>query len=95
MTGRRVQSFGEVVEPGDYYGPVRGYSGDKEACFFRPPNESARTGRLHHITFPPHTYRECPDGSLEVRASIGCVSSPGPGYDWHGYLDEGHQWREV
>lgn len=32
------------------------------------------------------------DGSLEIRASIGCGPQP---YYWHGYLDEGNVWRQV
>jgi hypothetical protein len=94
VTGRRVQSIGEIERPGDYCGPVRGYTGDKEACFFLLPNardEGATGGQrsVHHVCFPPHTYRECPDGSLEIRASIGAMPF------WHGYLDEGHVWRQV
>lgn len=94
MIGRRVQTLAEIEQPGDYCGPIRGYTGDVEACFFLLPNahdEDAQPGQrsLHHVNFPPHTYRECGDGSLEIRASIG--ASP----FWHGYLDEGHVWRTV
>jgi hypothetical protein len=101
MIGRRVGSIAEIEKPGDYCGPIEGYTGDKPALFFIPPNvtpESLGTwphGRLHHITFPPHTFRECPDGSVEVRASIGCHGGPDQGYSWHGYLDEGHVWRDA
>jgi hypothetical protein len=94
MIGRRVASIGEIERPGDYFGPVMGYTGDKEACFFLKPNardEGAppRSRSVQHVTFPPHTYRECPDGSLEIRASIGAQPW------WHGYLDEGNVWRQV
>ena len=97
MIGRRVQTVGEIVKPGDYCGPVRGYTADAEACFYLLPN--AQPGdSLHHVNFPPHTYRECPDGSLEIRNSIrhtGFISEREPHGEWHGYLDEGHVWREV
>ena len=104
VTGRRVSTVEEVVRPGDYCGPLTGYTGDKEACFFLLPTASGdnplhRTedaNGLHHVTFPPHTYRECEDGSLEIRASIGAYGNNiENGYVWHGYLDEGHQWREC
>lgn len=105
MIGRRVATVGEIERPGDYCGPIRGYTGEKEACFFllptAPPDNPLRrtpgtAGGLHHVGFPPHTYRECPDGSLEIRASIGAHGdTPGGPYIWHGYLDEGHVWREV
>ena len=105
FVGRRVATVEEVQEPGDYCGPVKGYTGDgREACFFRLPAgpdspESVRS--LRHVAFPPHTYRECPDGSLEIRASIGAggwsheQAYKEGRYVWHGYLDEGHVWREV
>lgn len=103
MIGRRVATVGEIERPGDYCGPVRGYTGDKEACFFRLPIDGGDmepgSRSLHHVTFPPHTYRECEDGSLEIRASIGARrgngEDPAGRYIWHGYLDEGHVWREV
>ena len=100
MIGRRLQPvidelgqrLPELEQAGDYCGPIRGYTGDVEACFFLLPNardEGVRGGQraIHHVCFPPHTYRECPDGSLEIRASIGAMPF------WHGYLDEGHHWR--
>ncbi len=94
MKGRRVDSLGEVENPGDYCGPITGFTGDLEACFFLLPNardDDAPAGQrsIHHVVFPPHTYRECDDGSLEIRASIGAMPF------WHGYLDEGHVWREC
>ena len=103
MIGRRVSSFGEVERPGDYFGPVKGYTGDLEACFFLKPNARdegipPRARSVQHICFPPHSYRECPDGSLEIRPSISNLTSRGgPESDdgWHGYLDEGHTWRQV
>ena len=98
MIGRRVASIAEIERAGDYCGPIRGYTGDVEACFFRLPLEGddlpPGSRSLHHVAFPPHTYRECDDGSLEIRASIGAHGS-GTEYVWHGYLDEGHVWRSV
>lgn len=95
MIGRRVATVAGIEWPGDYCGPVHGYTGDKEACFFLLPNAheefAAADGQhaVHHVCFPPHTYRECPDGSLEIRESIGAMPF------WHGYLDEGHVWRSA
>jgi hypothetical protein len=89
-TGRRVQSIDEIERPGDYYGPVSGYTGGKEACFYKGP----ACEHLGHVTFPPHTYRECLDGSLEIRASI-LNHAHGDCPEWHGYLDEGHTWRQL
>ena len=93
---RLVLTFPEEwpTVPGDYVGPVKGYTGDLEACFFLKPNarddDAPRWARsIQHVCFPPHTYRECADGSLEIRASLGCMPY------WHGYLDEGHVWRQV
>ena len=87
-------------QPGDYCGPVMGYTGDKPAVFFLKPN--ARDPRVppvaravQHVTSPPHTFRECPDGSLEIRASLGDNHGAAGSDGWHGYLDEGHKWRKC
>lgn len=88
-------------EPGDYCGPVVGYTGDLPAVFFLKPNarddDAPRAARsLQHVESPPHTFRECPDGSLEIRPSIGTTARGSDESDgWHGYLDEGHVWRQV
>ena len=101
MNGRRVKTIEEITQPGDYCGPIMGYSGDKEACFFLKPNARdedapARARSIQHVTFPPHTYRECPDGSLEIRASLGDTAGASAESDgWHGYLNEGHNWVKV
>ena len=100
---RRVATVEEIKQAGDYCGPIEGYTGPgMESCFFLLPNArdeglefpEAPIGRaghrsIHHVNFPPHAYRECPDGSLEIRASIGAMPY------WHGYLDEGNVWREC
>lgn len=100
MIGRRLDSLDQLERPGDYCGPITEYSGDKPAVFFIPPGaDSLPTwphGRLHHVVSPPHVFRECPDGSVEIRESIGCRRTDGgDGFWWHGYLDEGHVWRTV
>jgi hypothetical protein len=100
VKGRRVTTVADLTQPGDYCGPIKGYTADKEACLFRLPiaADTPEARALHHVTFPPHTYRECADGSLEIRASIGAYGFRHPnqhGHLWHGYLDEGHIWREV
>lgn len=91
MVGRRLP-LGQWPElPGDYMGPIMGYMDTVPAVFFLLPNSrdpgappSARA--IHHVVSPPHVFRECADGSLEIRESIGAK-------DWHGFLDEGHNWR--
>jgi len=106
--GRRIPYSGEahpfalLEQPGDYCGPVVGFTGDKPAVFFLLPiardegvNPAARS--IHHVCSPPHVFRECDDGSLEIRESIGSHTTV-DGEDvmlWHGYLDEGHEWRVV
>ncbi len=85
------------TEPGEYVGPIMGYTGDRPAVFFLKPNahdeglpEDARS--VQFVTSPPHTFRECDDGSLEIRNSLGDQHIWGSD-GWHGYLDEGHVWR--
>lgn len=104
MIGRRVGSIAEIEQPGDYFGPVTGYTGDLPAVFFLKPNARdenvpARARSIQHVCSPPHTFRECSDGSLEIRASISNLlrgDTDGRSDDgWHGYLDEGHSWRQV
>ena len=80
-------------QPGDYCGPrpyLDGFGVEHLAMWFRPPTG----GHLAHVEFPPHTFRECDDGSLEVRASIALYGAPRV-LDWHGFLDEGDVWREC
>ena len=104
-----VEGLSPVValeEPGDYYGPVvlDGDEGRPSVWFLLPTarNPDAQPGErsIHRVASPPHVFRECGDGSLEIRESIGCVT-PGkkqgePGYHyWHGYLDEGNIWRQL
>lgn len=95
MIGRRLPVVdGKPTWPcleGDYCGPVTGYTGDRPAVFYLLPGAGGRG--LRHVTSPPHTFRECSDGSLEIRASI--LHQDGDGWSWHGYLDEGNNWRVV
>ena len=93
------------LQPGDYCGPIHGYTGDCDAVFYIPPQEAAGRADGHHclnglghVCTPPHVFRECTDGSLEIRESLGRVCGCSPrrdGYAWHAYLDEGNVWREV
>jgi hypothetical protein len=101
MKGKRLPLGEWPKEPGDYMGPIKGYSGDSPAVFFLKPNARdpgvppiARS--VQHVVSPPHKFRECPDGSLEIRESIGDAHPPtGESDGWHGYLDEGHEWRKC
>lgn len=94
--GRRVpvtENHGQTLaglQPGDYCGPITGYSGNQPAVFFVPPDSQHTEGPLHHVCSPPHRFTEEPDGSLTIRDSIGCGKPP---YDWHGYLTAG-VWEE-
>jgi hypothetical protein len=103
LVGRRLQPVDGLLpfggdstqwKPGDYCGPIKGYTGDLEACMYLLP--VAKPGdRLHHVCFPPHTYRECADGSLEIRNSIlhkGYITEDDQNGEWHGFLNEGHSW---
>ena len=76
--------------PGEYCGPLVGYTGNLPCVMYRLPN-----GRFGHDTSPPHTFRECADGSLEIRNSIlhAAGGDDPDGVEWHGYLDEGNSWR--
>jgi hypothetical protein len=38
VIGRRVVTVGDIEQPGDYCGPIRGFTGDKLACLFLLPN---------------------------------------------------------
>jgi hypothetical protein len=88
------------LEPGDYCGPIMGYTGDVPMVTFlkphaRDPGVNQRARSIQHVVSPPHTFRECADGSLEIRESISNLAG-GVGDDgWHGYLDEGNVWRQV
>jgi hypothetical protein len=98
---RRVHSFDDIIKAGDYWlteVEIKGVA-TPEVFFLLPIHtgfdkyDHSRQGcGIHGVTSPPWTFRECADGSLEIRASIGCGGQP---YYWHGYLDEGNVWRQV
>jgi hypothetical protein len=92
VTGRRVESVGEIEKPGDYAGPltITSAAGDEQTCLFMGPG----CDHLGRVAFPPHTYRECEDGSLEIRASIQLYPH-GDCAGWHGWLSEGHIWHQA
>jgi hypothetical protein len=107
LNGRRVLAMTTVVtlpqNPGEYCGPITGYTGDKPAVFFLKPHArdpgTPPSGRsVQHVTSPPHVFTECADGSLQIRESLGETRSGLEGDvpdGWHGYLDCGHNWRKV
>jgi len=103
MIGRRVATFDDIERAGDYSGPhpiTYGAGDERKVVWFLLPTHKGSDkfdrpdehSGLHGVYEPPWTFRECPDGSLEIRASIGCGPQP---YYWHGYLDEGNVWRQV
>lgn len=98
---RRVVSFDDVQQAGDYSGPhpVDSATGQiQQVWFLLPVHEGNKYEHshegcgIHGVHSPPHRFRECKDGSLEIRDSIGCGPKP---YYWHGYLDEGNVWRQL
>lgn len=108
MQGKRLP-VGEIdgrpsvtwpTEPGEYCGPVVGWTGAQPAVFFLKPNARdenapARARSVQHVCSPPHTFTEEPDGSLTISASISDLAAGGSESDgWHGYLERG-VWRQV
>lgn len=87
-------------EPGDYSGPVTGYTGDRPMVQFLKPNARddnapRRARSVQHVCSPPHTFTEEDDGSLTISPSLSDQTSRGSDSDgWHGYLEHG-VWREV
>lgn len=115
LVGRRLQpgtrvrdADGETVptlpldemQPGDYCGPIVGWTGDKPAVFFLKPNArdadappNARS--IQHVVSPPHVFTEEDDGTLTITASISDMRAGGSASDgWHGFLTRG-VWHEV
>lgn len=91
------------TEPGDYCGPVTGWTGDVPAVLFLKPNARdegvpPRARSVGYVTAPPHTFIEESDGTLTIRPSISdrtVHDKAGETSDgWHGYLEHGI-WRQV
>lgn len=102
--GRRVESLDDLELAGDYcLGAINDHGVTKRQVWFLLPihegshkfDRPTRGSGLHGVTEPPWTFRECPDGSIEIRASIACGGREPEGEYWHGYLDEGHLWRQL
>lgn len=106
MKGRRLPvaedgTFEMPTEPGDYVGPVKGFTGDVPAVFFLKPNARdpdapiARARAVQHVTSPPHMFTEEDDGSLTITASIADTAGKSTESDgWHGYLTRG-EWVKA
>ena len=84
--------------PGDYSGPVTGYTGDKPMVQFLKPNardiDAPKHARsVQHVTSPPHKFIEEPDGTLTIDPSISDFRSSDKerkhSDGWHGYLEKG------
>lgn len=107
MIGRRLtiphdptHVIGVLVEPGDYVGPVAYPDDGTTSVWFllpiaRDPDVEPGARSICRVAQPPHQFRECADGSLEVRESIAVYNRAGDGHLWHGFLDEGHVWRAL
>jgi hypothetical protein len=101
MKGKRLPLGEWPKEPGDYMGPIM-LDGVLSVFFLKPnardPDAPKIARAIHHVNIPPHRVRECPDGSLEIRESLGDRHTEIDGEvsdGWHGYLDEGHEWRKC
>lgn len=87
-------SFPPIELPGDYCGPLRGFTDDKPAVFFLKPNSRdtgapPRARSIQHVLSPPHSFTEEADGSLTIRASLGDKAGDSESDGWHGYLTRG------
>lgn len=90
----------DEMQPGDYCGPIKGWTGDAPAVFFLKPNArdadappEARS--MQHVCQPPHLFTEHADGTLTISPSISDRKRGGSDSDgWHGYLERG-VWRQV
>jgi hypothetical protein len=102
MIGRRIPvepgKFPSLELPGDYAGPIMGFTGPVPAVFFYKPNsrdpKAPRIARsVQHVVSPPHSFTEEPDGSLTIMASLGDMHD-GESDGWHGYLIKG-VWSQI
>lgn len=113
MIGRRVATVDDengIERAGDYcLSSIDDHGTTKRAVWFLLPihegatkfDRPTRGSGLHMVTEPPWTFRECADGSVEIRASIACGRGEKDGDGqllgeyWHGYLNEGHVWSTA
>lgn len=103
MKGRRIPieyCFGRALypaltRPGDYSGPITGWTAYVPAVFFLKPNAHdprapLRARHIQHVCSPPHTFIEEADGSLTIKDSISDLAGMNSASDgWHGYLTKG------
>lgn len=95
LVGRRVSSLTQIKKPGDYCGPIEGYTGDLPCVFFLKPNARDKgvppiSRAVQHVSSPPHQFFENEDGTLTIEASIGDTRVGGTESDgWHGFLRKG------
>lgn len=103
MKGRRIKiefedgkaKFPFLELPGDYAGPVIGFTGSVPAVYFLKPNARdkgapSRAKSIQHVVSPPHVFTEEPDGTLTITASISDLAGPGSESDgYHCYLTKG------
>ena len=84
MIGRRVDTFDDIDRAGDYcLGTIEDHGTSKRCVWFLLPIHEGETkyarptrgSAIHAVYEPPWTFRECPDGSVEIRASIACGRS--------------------
>lgn len=103
---RRVNSFDEIEQAGDYYlgEVVNDETSYKQLWFLLPTHKGVDKftadvhSGLHGIGErlfnggQGWTFVDHEDGSLSAEPSIGCGTPP---YYWHGYLRPGNVWEEV
>ena len=103
MKGRRIPIetkdgkplFPAIEQPGDYAGPVMGFTGPVPAVFFlkpnaRDPGAPRRARAIQHVVSPPHGFTEDPDGTLTITGSVSDLAGEGSESDgWHGHLTKG------
>lgn len=105
MKGRRIPvpadgKWPPLESPGDYCGPIMGFTNDKAAVFFlkpnaRDPGAPKRARSVQYVISPPHVFTEEADGTLTITASIGDLAGPGSESDgWHGFLTRG-EWKKC
>jgi hypothetical protein len=98
---RRVGGMDELERAGDYYlGEVEVGGETRRQVWFLLPIHEGETmfdrptvgSGLHGVSEPPWEFRECDDGSVEIRASIACGRRDPGGEYFHWYLNEGNEW---